>query len=286
MIKKLLKCFLLIALPQITYSQPVELVVEVFSHYEIKAGKVTDNKRVFEENFYNPDNQFIQQLIFNDSLPQIDKFTFLFYSKNNLISKETHDFKDSVIEVTRYKYSADNKLTEENLYNRQASSSISLFEVIRYKYSDSLLSEKTILDKKLKVLQKTSYSRNNDFDFETSTFKNMNKPGDLKKREAKTFYSKGKKDKVLVSTEGYDGKKETQTLVYSYGKKDSYSAEKITFLSLNGDTLQVKESRYTVDGKKVSEALFDKSGNYISYTGIERNPHKMNLGKPQMYKLK
>jgi hypothetical protein len=285
MIKNLLKCFLLIALPQITSSQPVDLVVEVFSHYEIKGGKVMDNKRVFEENFYNPDNQIIQQLIFNDSLSRIDKFTFLFYANNSIISKETHDYRDTIVEVIRYKYSADNKLTEENIYNRQGSA-LSLFEAIRYKYSDSLVSEKTILDKKLKVLEKTSYTRTKDFETETSAFKNMNKSGDMKKRETKTYFNNGKKDKILVSTDSYDGKNETRTLIYSYGKKDSYNTEKITFLSSKGDTLQIKESKYTLDGKQVSEGLFDKSGNYLSYTGIERNPHKMNLGKPEMYKLK
>jgi hypothetical protein len=285
MIKNLIKCFFLFALPQISYSQPVDINVEVFSHCEIKAGRLTGNKRVFKENFYTPDNRNIQQLVFNDSLPRIDKITILFYSKNKLISKESHDYRDTVIEVTRYKYSSDNKLKEENIYKRQ-DSSLSLFEVIRYKYSDSLLSEKTLLDKKLKVLEKTSYIRKKDFDIETSTFKNMNKPGGLMKRETKTFYSNGKKDKSLISSEYSDGRKESRTLVYSYDKKDGLDRERITYKNEQDETLQTEEIKYDLNGNKLAEALFDKSGNYLSYTYIERNLHQMNLGKPEMYKLK
>jgi len=286
MIKNLLKCFLLIALPQISFSQPIEVALEAISHYEIKAGKLTGNKRVVEENFYTLKNQCIRQIIFNDSLPRIEKFIFLFYSKNDLVSKESHDYKDTVVEITRYKYSVDDKLLEENIYKRQASSSLSLFEIVRYKYSDSLVSEKTILDKKLKVLEKTSYTRTNDFETETSAFKNMNKPGDLKKQETKTYFSNSKKDKILVATEDFDGQKESKNQIYSYSYKDSLDIERIIFLSSKGDTLQVNESKYTLKGKKISEALFDKSGNYISYTSIERYRYMINLGKQEMYKLK
>jgi hypothetical protein len=285
MIKNLIKCFFLFALPQISYSQPVDINVEVFSHCEIKGGRLTGNKRVFKENFYTPDNRNIQQIVFNDSLPRIDKITILFYLNTNLTSKESHDYRDTVIEVTRYKYSSDNKLKEENIYNRQ-DSSLSLFEVIRYKYSDSLVSEITLLDKKLKVLEKTSYIRKKDYDIETSTFKKMNKSGDLMKRETKTFYRNGKKDKSLISSEYSDGRKESRTLVYSFDKKDGIDIERITYKNEQNETLQIEEIKYDLNGNKIAVALFDKSGNYLSYTYIERNQHQMNLGKPEMYKLK
>ena len=283
MIKNLLKYLLLIVLPEISYCQATDVVIESFTHYEMINGKPTGNKRVSEENFYTLNNQLIRQIVFNDSLPQIDKFIFLYYSNNNLISKETHNKKDSVEEVIRYKYSVKNNLTEENIYRRQASV-LAPFETIRYKYSDSLVTEKTLFDNKMKMLEKTSYTRNKDFDTETSIFKKASKPNELKNKSVSTYYNKGKKEKSLISSEYINGIKESQTLVYNYDKKDGFDLERITCLNAENDTVQIKELRYK-DGKRISEVLFDKSGNNLDYIFIERIPRTMNFGKKEMYRF-
>lgn len=284
MIKNLIIYLLLVALPKISYSQAVQVVVEDIAHFNVKDGKLTNKKWVTEQNSFTLENQLIRQIIFNDSLPQVEKYSFFFYSNNSLISKETYNKNDSIEEITKYKYSTDNKLMEENIYKKEALK-LMLYETIRFKYSDSLVTEKTTFDNKMNWIEKTTYSKNKEFSTEISTFKKTNNARKLKKQSVNTYFNNSRKEKVLITSEYFNKKQDFQSLIYSYDKKDGMDMERITYLNAAGDTIQIQEFRYDKDRKKVSEAMFDKSGNYLNYLSIERNLRKMNFGKKEMYKF-
>ncbi|MBN2522520.1 MAG: hypothetical protein JXB24_04565 [Bacteroidales bacterium] len=265
------------------WSQPDTIVAENIYKYEVLDGKRTPKKQITKQNTYDLQGKLIRQIVFGDSLMNIEQYTAFIYDSDKLVSEETFDGTNSIMEIRRYRYGQNHLVSNVDVYGKE-NNSIALTEKIQYEYDDTLLIHREVLNRKNKWLIKANYAYSENEHTESILYKKGYRKDKLKQTETISYFENHTMIRALTNKLYYTGETEEISIEYEYDQRINKVIKEIWMFS--NDTIpKLVEYRYTPEGIKTGECLVDEDRNYLEFTGFERKKHDVIRKEVKMYDL-
>jgi len=265
------------------WSQPDTIIAENIYKYEVLDGKRTPKKHITKQNTYDLQGKLIRQIVFRDSLMNIEQYTAFIYDCDKLISEETFDSTNSVMEIRRYRYGPNHLVSNVDIY-RKENINIALTEKIQYEYDDTLLIHREVLNRKNKWLIKANCTYSENEHTESILYKKGYRKDKLKQTETISYFENNTMIRAVTNKLYYTGETEEITVEYEYDSRFNKALKEIWTFSY--DTVpRIVEYRYRPDGIKTGECVVDENHNYLEFTGFEWKKHDVIRREVKMYDL-
>ncbi len=265
------------------WAQPDSIIAENIYKYKVLNGKRTAEKQIIEQKTYDLKGKLIRQIAFKDTLMKIDNYVAFIYDNKNLVSAETFQDNDSILEIKRYSYLENDLLSNIDIYKR-IEDKIKFAERIEYNYNDTMLIEKVTSNQKNKWQKKTNYTYNVNEIIEYTQYKKGYKDDKLKSKEIISQIKDGNILSSEIKKTYYTKEIREIQVIYEYDPVTSKVLREV-WTSANDSVPKIIEYRYMPDGTKTAECVVNEDGKYIEFIGFERKKHDVIRTEVKMYDL-
>jgi hypothetical protein len=255
------------------------LAVNVFQHRINENGQRTADKSILYQETYT--DGLLRQILYYDSLANIDHYTFHFYNNDQLISSESYNKTYEIDSIRRYTYGSDSSKIKEVLYLFNGSS-IEIAGTWQYTLLNETPFLQTVLNEKGKWIARFDYSYPGDRFEIVSTYKKNTRPDLLKTTKEVRYPDYFRPDSIRKEMVYYSKLKEIVIEKIVYDQEKNKPKEIITYTE-SGEVSKKQELRYDSDGSIVGIGILDPEGKYIEYLSFRAKRHLINFGEREMY---